>query len=226
MGARLISHVVPYPNRSVPARRRFLPAGRGSARRRRRRRGLAPPRHHGRAFRSQHLLRAGAGPGAASPCRHPLRCPPDDRPGRSLSGGLRGSRRRPDQPAPGSGAASAPVAADHPGARQKGRCGAEPGDARQRDRLRARPLRPGAGHVGQSGLRWAVLHSVPAGQDRRAAVRDRSQRARHRAAGRWRRHGRDGAGLHRGRRGCAGGRHGGVRQPRLRRRHRRDPGAG
>ena len=145
-----------------------------------------------------------------------VRLPPDDRAGRSLSRRLRRGRLRHHHGACRGRAASRPLAAGDPRARQEGRRVAQSVDARKRHRVRARPARPRPADDRQSRLRRPGLHPGRGRQDAARQGDDRRPPDRHRD--RRRRHARDGAAGGGRRRRRAGGRLG-----RLQGRQRKPP---
>src|SRR5690606_28879248 len=117
--------------------------------------------------------------------------------------------RHPERPS-GVRSAPAPDPATHPRPGRPGRRGAEPRHAGVGAGLGHRGPRPGAGHVGQSGLRRPVVHRRLAAQDRGRARPAGPGRLVGPPAGRRRGDGGQRRRLRRRRRHGPGRRHGGV----------------
>ena len=171
-----------HPCRRLRQFRRRMPRGRGAGRR------LGPCRCDGRPFRAQHHLWPRDVRGAAPP--HPGRHgrPPDDLPGRSLSGGFRQGRRRyPDRPS-GKRPPCPPHPPVHPRPRLQGRSGNQPRHRTGRAALPAGRHRPDLRDDRQPRLWRTETDPRHDGQDRRAARNGRrpphsyrNRRRRHRS---------------------------------------------
>ncbi len=96
---------------------------------------------------------------------------PDGEAGRPHHSGFREGRRGDHQLPSGSVRARRPHDRPDPRLRLQGGPGVQSGDAARLARLHARQARPGADHVGEPGLRRAVVHPAGARQDARRARR-------------------------------------------------------